>query len=182
MTSLSCRCGARTVCSMPLSAIRRMASALGQRRLDEKGKSHLWTSARTTSPISHPNCSTAWQVREGRGERREEGNMDKEGNGEGGEDMRNVLTSPSEMISDLMGLVARLLVLGGRFVFWLPADDTFVESDLVPHPCLRLVSMRYVHTLIHITIFTWALLFTSHYSLVHIPMPPSYLHPQHNTQ
>jgi hypothetical protein len=41
-----------------------------------------------------------------------------------------------------MKLASKMLVMGGRFVFWLPADDRFQESDVIPHPCLRLITMR----------------------------------------
>lgn len=45
-----------------------------------------------------------------------------------------------DMLRDLLASAARLLVLGGRLVFWMPSTLEYKESDLPRHPCLRMVS------------------------------------------
>lgn len=44
------------------------------------------------------------------------------------------------MLRDLLASAARMLVMGGRLVFWMPSTLEYKESDLPRHPCLRLVS------------------------------------------
>lgn len=48
------------------------------------------------------------------------------------------------ILGDLFILAARLLVMHGRLVFWVPADDTFENSQIEEHPCLKLVAVRYI--------------------------------------
>jgi hypothetical protein len=42
------------------------------------------------------------------------------------------------MMQDLLSFAARLLVLGGRLVYWLPTTLDYSDQDLPKHPCLRL--------------------------------------------
>ena len=46
-----------------------------------------------------------------------------------------------EILRDLLDLSARLLVIGGRLVYFFPsAPETYSEDDLPRHPALALVS------------------------------------------
>ncbi|GAV81141.1 UPF0020 domain-containing protein [Cephalotus follicularis] len=48
-----------------------------------------------------------------------------------------------ECVHDLLDLAARMLVMGGRLVFFYPVlreDDDFVENHFPDHPCFRLVA------------------------------------------
>lgn len=48
-----------------------------------------------------------------------------------------------ECLRDLLELSARLLVRGGRLVYFLPATpDTYNEADIPQHPALQLVANR----------------------------------------
>eukprot|EP00211_Chloroparvula_japonica_P002350 CAMPEP_0119155152 /NCGR_PEP_ID=MMETSP1310-20130426/51601_1 /TAXON_ID=464262 /ORGANISM="Genus nov. species nov., Strain RCC2339" /LENGTH=438 /DNA_ID=CAMNT_0007147739 /DNA_START=150 /DNA_END=1466 /DNA_ORIENTATION=+ len=44
------------------------------------------------------------------------------------------------LLADLMTTAARLLRLGGRLVFFVPANDCFENDHIVMHPCLKLLS------------------------------------------
>ena len=47
----------------------------------------------------------------------------------------------TECLSDLLGIAARALCLGGRLVYFLPAAPNTCEGEDVPaHPTLRMVS------------------------------------------
>ncbi|KAG2435965.1 hypothetical protein HYH02_011679 [Chlamydomonas schloesseri] len=83
-------------------------------------------------------------------------------------DKRNPITDPSthipatqpytlgECLRDLLDLSARLLVVGGRLVYFLPATpETYSEAEVPGHPALRLVAnseqiltMRYSRRLV----------------------------------
>lgn len=44
------------------------------------------------------------------------------------------------MLKDLLSTAAKLLVMGGRLVFWMPSTIEYRESDLPRHPCFKLIS------------------------------------------
>lgn len=44
------------------------------------------------------------------------------------------------MLKDLLSTASKLLVMGGRLVFWMPSTIEYRESDLPRHPCFKLVS------------------------------------------
>ena len=49
-----------------------------------------------------------------------------------------------ECLRDLLDLSARLLVVGGRLVYFLPATpETYCEEEVPGHPALRLVANRW---------------------------------------
>ena len=48
--------------------------------------------------------------------------------------------SVPEMLKDLLSAAAKLLVMGGRLVFWMPSTIEYKESDLPRHPCFKLIS------------------------------------------
>eukprot|EP01130_Rhizamoeba_saxonica_P002063 TRINITY_DN11871_c0_g1_i1.p1 TRINITY_DN11871_c0_g1~~TRINITY_DN11871_c0_g1_i1.p1 ORF type:complete len:445 (-),score=103.67 TRINITY_DN11871_c0_g1_i1:119-1453(-) len=45
-----------------------------------------------------------------------------------------------DVLTDLFDFSARMLVLGGRLVYWLPTTPGFSDDLLPSHPCFRLVS------------------------------------------
>jgi tRNA (guanine10-N2)-methyltransferase len=45
-----------------------------------------------------------------------------------------------ELLSDLLNFAARMLVVGGRLVYWLPTTFDYKESDLPRHPCFQIVA------------------------------------------
>ncbi len=55
-----------------------------------------------------------------------------------------VSTAPygmGECLRDLLDLAARLLVVGGRLVFFFPASpDTYRDGEVPGHPALRIIS------------------------------------------
>jgi hypothetical protein len=45
---------------------------------------------------------------------------------------------PAECMHDLLDCAARLLVVGGRLAYWLPAAPNFYSEEEVPrHPALQ---------------------------------------------
>lgn len=45
-----------------------------------------------------------------------------------------------ELLTDLLNFAAKVLVMGGRLVFWLPTTNDFKSSDLPDHPCFKLIT------------------------------------------
>eukprot|EP00668_Euglena_longa_P014386 GGOE01018374.1.p1 GENE.GGOE01018374.1~~GGOE01018374.1.p1 ORF type:complete len:475 (-),score=171.79 GGOE01018374.1:300-1724(-) len=43
------------------------------------------------------------------------------------------------MLADLLEFAARMLVVGGRLVFWLPTTEQYSDRELPAHPCLTLL-------------------------------------------
>lgn len=47
----------------------------------------------------------------------------------------------AECLRDLVDMAARLLVVGGRLVFWIPvAEEAYNEDELPTHPAMELVA------------------------------------------
>jgi tRNA (guanine10-N2)-methyltransferase len=51
-----------------------------------------------------------------------------------------VAYASADVLKDLLSLAARMLVMGGRLVYWLATTNEYTDKDLPLHPCLRLVS------------------------------------------
>jgi len=45
-----------------------------------------------------------------------------------------------DILTDLLAFASRMLVIGGRLVYWLPTTDKYKEKDIPSHPCLKLIS------------------------------------------
>ncbi|GAM27216.1 hypothetical protein SAMD00019534_103910 [Acytostelium subglobosum LB1] len=45
-----------------------------------------------------------------------------------------------DVMADLLELAAKMLVIGGKLVYWLPTTPEFKETDLPKHPCLKMIS------------------------------------------
>jgi tRNA (guanine10-N2)-methyltransferase len=45
-----------------------------------------------------------------------------------------------DILRDLLAFAAKMLVKGGRLIYWLPTTDKYQESDIPQHPCLKIVA------------------------------------------
>jgi len=45
----------------------------------------------------------------------------------------------SDVLKDLLDVASRVLVVGGRLVFWLPSTEGYTDADLPRHPALHVI-------------------------------------------